>query len=142
MVKHYEIVVNSQDDYHVSFIGEQVKKFVEESGVTSGIVTTVTAHTNTGIVVTEPLECIISDMNDMLRNLVDDDGQYAHAHFLPTYGRTSANATGHLRSILMGNSCIFPIQNGKMLMGEAQEILLVEYDGPQARKVFIDIIGE
>ncbi len=142
MVRHYEVVIDSQDDYHVSFLGERVKAFVEESGVKNGIVTTVTAHTNTGIVVTEPLECIISDMNDMLRRLAPDDAQYAHAHFLPTYGRTSANATGHLRSILMGNSCIFPIQGGKMLMGEAQEILLVEYDGPQARKVFIDIIGE
>lgn len=142
MVKHYEIVVASKDDYHVSFLGEMVKEKVKESGIKNGIVTTVTAHTNTGVVVTEPLDCIISDMNDMLHELVKDDAQYAHAHFLPTYGRTSANATGHLRSILMGNSCIFPIHKGQMMMGEAQEILLVEYDGPQARKVYIDIIGE
>ncbi len=100
MVKHYEIVVNSKDDYDVIFLGGEVKKFVEESGVKSGIVTTVTAHTNTGVIVTEPLECIISDIDDLMRKLVDEDSQFAHAHFLPTYGRTSANATGHLRSVL------------------------------------------
>lgn len=142
MVEHYEITVHSKDDYHVSFLGDQVKKFVEESSVTNGIVTTVTAHTNTGVVVTEPLDCIISDIDDLMRKLVDEDSEFAHAHFLPTYGRTSANATGHLRSVLMGNSCIFPVKDGKVIMGEAQEILLVEYDGPQARKVYIDIIGE
>lgn len=142
MVKHFEMVVMSEDDYHVSYIGEKVKAFVLQAGITSGIVTVVTAHTNTGIIVTEPLECIVSDLEVLLRKLVDDDGQYSHAHFLPTYGRTSANATGHLRSILTGNSCIFPIQNGKMVMGEAQEILLLEFDGPQARKIYVDVIGE
>lgn len=142
MVKHFETIVVSEDDYHATFIGERVKAFVQESGIQSGIVTVVTAHTNTGVIVTEPLPCILSDLEDLLRKLVDDDGEYAHAHFLPTYGRTSANATGHLRSILTGNSCIFPIQNGKMLMGAAQEIILIDFDGPQSRKVFVDVIGE
>ena len=73
---------------------------------------------------------------------MDDDAQYSHAHFLPTYGRTSANAYGHLRSLLTGNSCIFPIQNGSMIMGAAQEIVLMEFDGPQERTVFVDVIGE
>lgn len=68
--------------------------------------------------------------------------EYSHAHFLPTYGRTSANAYGHLRSILVGNSTVISLVNGKMTMGEAQEIVFMEFDGPQARKVFVDIIGE
>ena len=55
---------------------------------------------------------------------------------------TSANAYGHLRSLLTGNSCIFPIQNGSMIMGAAQEIVLMEFDGPQERTVFVDVIGE
>ena len=37
---------------------------------------------------------------------------------------------------------MFPIVDGKMAMGEAQEIVFMEFDGPQARKVFIDVIGE
>ena len=142
MIRHYETVVTTKNDYHTSYLGDIVKGFVSDAGITQGIVTVVTAHTNTGVVVTEPLDCIISDLEVLLRKLVDDDGEYSHAHFLPTYGRTSANATGHLRSILTGNSCIFPIQNGKMIMGEAQEILLLEFDGPQERKIFVDIIGE
>lgn len=142
MIKHYETVIMTKNDYHTFYMGDIVKGFIQEAGITQGIVTVVTAHTNTGVVVTEPLDCIISDLEVLLRKLVDDDGEYSHAHFLPTYGRTSANATGHLRSILTGNSCIFPIQNGRMIMGEAQEILLLEFDGPQERKVFVDVIGE
>jgi len=32
--------------------------------------------------------------------------------------------------------------NGKLCMGEAQEVVFMEFDGPQARKIFVDIIGE
>lgn len=141
MVKHYETIVNTEDEYYTAYIGDIVKEFVADSGIENGIVTVVTAHTNCGITVTEPLPCILSDLNVLLHKLVDDDGDYSHAHFLPTYGRTSANAYGHLRSILVGNHTILSLVNGKVVMGEAQEVVFMEFDGPQARKIFIDVVG-
>ena len=119
-----------------------MKELVADSGVQNGIVSVVTAHTNCSIMVTEPLDCILSDLDVLLHRLVNDDDEYSHAHFLPTYGRTSANAYGHLRSILVGNSTVLSLVNGKMTMGEAQEIVFMEFDGPQSRKIFGDIIGE
>lgn len=142
MVKHYETYVMTEDEYYTVYIGDIVKAFTAKSGVTNGIVSVVTAHTNCGIIVTEPLPCILSDLEVLLHQLVDDDAEYAHAHFLPTYGRTSANAYGHLRSILVGNSTTLSLVNGKLAMGEAQEVVFMEFDGPQSRKIFIDIIGE
>lgn len=142
MVKHYEFYVSTQDEYHTTYIGDQIKNYVAEAGVNNGIVSVVTAHTNCGIIVTEPLDCILSDLDVLMHQLVDDDADYSHAHFLPTYGRTSANAYGHLRSILVGNNTVLSLVNGKLAMGEAQEIVFMEFDGPQARKVFVDIIGE
>lgn len=142
MVKHYEFFVTTKDEYDTAYIGDTVKGFIAASGIRSGIVSVVTAHTNCGIVVTEPLDCILSDLDTLLHQLVDDDAQYSHAHFLPTYGRTSANAYGHLRSILVGNHTVLSLVDGKACMGEAQEIVFMEFDGPQARKVFVDILGE
>lgn len=142
MVKHYETVVNSQDEYDTAYIGDIIKKMVKTSNMKDGIVTVVTAHTNCGITVTEPLDCILSDLDVLLHKLVDDDGEYSHAHFLPTYGRTSANAYGHLRSILIGNHTILSLVNGSLVMGEAQEVVFMEFDGPQARKIYVDIVGE
>jgi secondary thiamine-phosphate synthase enzyme len=142
MVRHYEFFVATENEYHTTYIGDKIKEYVSSSGVKNGIVSVVTAHTNCGIIVTEPLDCILSDLDVLLHQLVDDDAEYAHAHFLPTYGRTSANAYGHLRSILVGNNTIVSLVNGKLAMGEAQEIVFMEFDGPQARKVYVDIIGE
>jgi len=142
MVKHYETYIMTEDEYYTTYIGDIVKELTARSGVTNGIVSVITAHTNCGIVVTEPLPCILSDLEVLLHQLVDDDAEYAHAHFLPTYGRTSANAYGHLRSILVGNSTTLSLNNGELAMGEAQEVVFMEFDGPQSRKIFIDIIGE
>jgi len=142
MVKHYETFVMTEDEYFTTYIGDIVKKYVADSKVTNGIVSVITAHTNCGIIVTEPLACILSDLDTLLHQLVDDDAEYSHAHFLNTYGRTSANAYGHLRSILVGNSTMVSLVNGKLAVGEAQEIVFMEFDGPQARKIYIDIIGE
>ena len=133
MVKHYEFFVMTKDEYYTEYIGDKVKELVADSGVQNGIVSVVTAHTNCSIMVTEPLDCILSDLDVLLHRLVNDDDEYSHAHFLPTYGRTSANAYGHLRSILVGNSTVLSLVNGKMTMGEAQEIVFME---------FVDIIGE
>jgi len=142
MVKHYETYIMTEDEYYTTYIGDIVKELTARSGVTNGIVSVITAHTNCGIVVTEPLPCILSDLEVLLHQLVNDDAEYAHAHFLPTYGRTSANAYGHLRSILVGNSTTLSLNNGELAMGEAQEVVFMEFDGPQSRKIFIDIIGE
>ncbi len=142
MVKHYEFYVMTQDEYYTEYIGDKVKAYVAEAGIRDGIVSVVTAHTNCGIIVTEPLDCILSDLDVLLHRLVKDDDAYSHAHFLPTYGRTSANAYGHLRSILVGNSTMLSLVDGKLCMGEAQEVVFMEFDGPQARKIFVDIIGE
>ena len=142
MVKHYEFFVMTQDEYYTEYIGDKVKAYVAEAGIQNGIVSVVTAHTNCGIIVTEPLSCILSDLDVLLHRLVNDDDEYSHAPFLPTYGGTSANAYGHLRSILVGNSTTLSLVNGKLCMGEAQEVVFMEFDGPQARKIFVDIIGE
>ena len=139
-LKHIEVM--TEDHSQFVRIGEQVKEAVKESGVQNGMVMVVTAHTTTGITVNESLPCLECDMETTLCNLVPDDYPYVHAHWLPSYGRTSANATGHLRAMLTGNHCIFPIEDGKLLFGAAQEIYFAEFDGPQIRKVTIEVMGE
>nr|WP_231869826.1 YjbQ family protein [Paenibacillus riograndensis] len=37
---------------------------------------------------------------------------------------------------------MFPIQESRMVCGSAQHIYLVECDGPQTRKVYIQMMGE
>ena len=123
-------------------ITDDVHAAVEASGVTDGLVAVITAHTTCGIIVNEGLPCIEKDIATMLEEMVPLNAPYAHAHFLPSYGATGNNSQGHLKSTLVGNSCMFPVIGGKVVCGGAQDIYLVEFDGPQKRKVFVEVIGE
>lgn len=123
-------------------ITEEVHKLVAESGVKNGLAFVLTAHTTTGIMVNEALPCVEKDISEMLEKVVPVDAPYVHAHFLPDYGATGNNSQGHLKSMLMGNHCAFPVIDGKIVCGGAQEIYLVDFDGPQRRTVYVEIMGE
>jgi secondary thiamine-phosphate synthase enzyme len=142
MVKTYKISILTQGHYDMQKITDKMRAAVGKSGILEGLTVAITAHTTTGITVNEGLECLERDMETMLRCLVPEEGEYAHAHWLPTYGRTSANVTGHLRSFLTGNHCVFPVEDGHMVCGAAQDVYFCEYDGPQDRAITIVVLGE
>lgn len=123
-------------------ITKEVHEIVETSGVKNGLVAVITAHTTTGIFVNEALPCVETDISEMLEKMAPLDAPYAHAHFLPSYGATGNNSQGHLKSLITGNNCMFPVIDGKIVCGGAQEIYLVDFDGPQSRKVFVEVMGE
>ncbi|NLD58527.1 MAG: YjbQ family protein [Clostridiales bacterium] len=142
MVKLSEFVVNTVKYTAYINITEKVREIVENSGVQNGVAMIITAHTTTGITVNEALECLQSDMEEMMRELVPEYKPYSHARMLHSYGQTAGNPTGHLRSMLTNNHTVLPVKDGKLYCGKAQEIFLAEYDGPQNRRIFVEVIGE
>jgi secondary thiamine-phosphate synthase enzyme len=123
-------------------ITDDVSAAVKESGVRNGLVAVVSNHTTTGIMVNEALECLESDIDDALQRLIPEDHPYAHARILRDYGSTAGNPTGHLKSMLTGNHCLFPVVDGKVVKGDAQEIYFMEFDGPSQRSYTITVQGE
>ena len=121
---------------------EEVEKMVRESGVESGMVTVMTKHTTTGVTVNEALECLESDIADMLSRLAPEDHPYAHARMLRSYGSTAGKPTGHLKGHITGNHCHFPLVKGEMLRGGAQDIYFCEFDGPAPRTVGVTVQEE
>lgn len=142
MVKLVENQVISHKEFEMIKITDEVKKAVEESGIKNGLVAVITKHTTTGIMVNEALPCVEKDIEMQLDRLVPNDYSYVHTHMLPTYGTCSGNAPGHLKAMLAGNHCLFPVIDGKMMTGSEQNIYFVELDGLQIRKYFIEVIGE
>ena len=123
-------------------ITPQVREIAARSGIQNGLITVLTKHTTTGITVNEALECLESDIGEFLARLVPEDHPYAHARMLRDYGSTAGNPTGHLNAHLTGNHCHFPIIDGKIVCGGAQEIYFCEFDGPAHRTINVIIQGE
>ena len=122
-------------------ITPQVEAVVAESGIKNGMVTVMTKHTTTGITVNEALECLESDIQVALSLFAPEDRPYSHARMLRDYGSTAGNPTGHLKALLTGNHCHFPIVDGEIVRGGAQEVYFCEYDGPASRNILVMVEG-
>lgn len=85
-------------------ITEEVHRIVEESGVKNGHVAVMTAHTTTGIMVNEALPCVETDISELLEKIVPLNEPYAHAHFLPDYGRDGQQLPGTFKKHAHGKS--------------------------------------
>jgi secondary thiamine-phosphate synthase enzyme len=141
-VKLQKAEIQTTKDKELIDITPQVESVVRESGVQNGVVTVVTLHTSSGIIVTEGLSCLEMDVLDHLEMLAPDDGDYYHNRYLDIDGRLGFNAGSHLKSILGGYSAFFPIEDGRIVRGSRQRIYFAEYDGPLSRTYCIQVLGE
>lgn len=141
-MKFYEVSLCADKEFELIDITDTVKKYVAESGVQNGIVHVITEHTTTGITVNEGLPCVESDLMAGMDRLFPEDYPYAHNHYLPSYGTIGGNAPGHLKSMVTGNHCVYPIIGGKIRLGGVTQIYFAEFDGIKNRKYMIHIMGE
>lgn len=137
-----EAAVCADQEFEMIKITEEVRSFVEETKITDGIVYVITEHTTTGITVNESLPCVEKDLMEGLDRMASEDYPYHHNHYLPTYGTIGGNAPGHLKSLLTGNHCVFPVTDGKLKLGHAADIYFCEYDGIKNRHFMIYVMGE
>lgn len=137
-----EISIRAKQEFEMVNITQQVKDTVRDCGITNGIVYVITEHTTTGITVNEALPCVEKDIMQTLDRLFPENYPYNHNHYLPSYGTIGGNTPGHLKSLLTGNHCVFPIVEGKVKLGSAADIYFCEYDGIKNRKYMIYVMGE
>jgi secondary thiamine-phosphate synthase enzyme len=140
MVVREEVILTKKYNEFIVITGK-IEEAVSKSGIKNGLVTVMTKHTTTGIMINEALECVESDIENFLSKIIPEDYPYSHARILHDYGSTAGNPTGHLKSFICGNHCHFPIINGKAVRGKAQDVYFCEFDGPAQRAIMI-IISE
>ncbi len=147
IIKLERIEVQSRKDMEMIDVTDEVERVVVSSGAREGAVLVMTTHTSSGLLVTEGIECLERDVLAHLERLAPKqppEGAYSYWHnrYLDYDGRLGFNAGDHLKSILGGVSCVFPIENGAVVRGSRQRVYFVEYDGPLARTFVVQVIGQ
>ena len=142
IIKLEKVKVQSRKAEEAIDITPQVDELVAKSGVKNGLVSVMTCHTSSGLLVTEGLPCLEEDILTHFARLLPEDADYHHRRYLDFDGRVGFNAETHLKSILGGIQCSFPIENGKIVRGSRQTIYFMEYDGPLERTYLVQVLGE
>jgi secondary thiamine-phosphate synthase enzyme len=75
------------------------------------------------------------DVPNVFQKLVPDDARYEHE---ATWN--DDNGHSHIRAALIGPSLNVPFSNGKLITGEYQQIVLIDFDTRPRRRVIIGTI--
>lgn len=77
------------------------------------------------------------DLPRVLQQLVPDDAKYEHE---ATWN--DDNGHSHIRASLVGPSLTVPFSHGKVLTGEYQQVVLIDFDTrPRKRKIICTILA-
>jgi secondary thiamine-phosphate synthase enzyme len=107
-------------------ITKQVASVLDESGVTDGVCHVFVPHTTAGVTINEGADPdVAADLEAQLGRMVPHQAGYQHAE---------GNSDSHIKTALIGPSCVAPVRDGKLALGTWQAIFFCEWDGPRSRK--------
>jgi len=110
-----------------------VQGVVASSGAKDGLCVVFVPHTTAGVTINENADPDVrADILTALRRAVPDIIPFAHSE---------GNSPAHIKASLIGSSVTVIVEDGKLRLGTWQGIQFCEFDGPRARKAWVQIIG-
>jgi secondary thiamine-phosphate synthase enzyme len=110
-------------------ITARVQQVVGGTGARDGICLVFVPHTTAGVTINENADpSVVRDVQKELNKVVPFDDEYDHEE---------GNSAAHVKSTLVGCSCMVPIEGGRLALGTWQGIYFCEFDGPRSRQVWV-----
>ena len=119
-------------------ITDEVAGLLKASGLKKGNLTVFVIGSTAAITTFEYEPGLIKDVQDLCEKLVPSNKHYQHDE---TW--CDANGFSHLRASLLGPFLVIPFEEGKLLLGTWQQVVLAEFDNrPRHREIVVQMIGE
>ncbi len=136
------ISIQTSSSFSCHSLTERIQSFIDTSQQLEGVICASGKHTTTALIINEMEERLILDLKRWLEELAPPLQGYKHddLHLRTNIPEDEPkNAHSHMQALLLGNSVSVPFKNGKLQLGQHQDIILVELDGPKGREVVISI---
>ncbi len=132
---HDTISVATPKGDSMNLITEQVQEIIHSSGIKSGVCFLVIPHTTAAITINSYLDpATEQDILNDIRRLVPTRTDFHHIFDTP------ADAAGHIKATLIGNTETVLVENGELVLGHSQGLFLYDFDGPRQRRVLVKIL--
>lgn len=115
-------------------ITADVADMVAESGVKEGICLVSVPHTTASLAITsfwDPRG--LEDLMDEIDRNIPTRVSYKHQD-------SPYDASGHVKSALIGSYASLIIHDGKLILGSSQGLVFVEHDGPRPREFYVQVV--
>lgn len=150
MIKNNKIEYTSKEYLEFKDLTDQIEEQVKESGVKNGYVLVFSQHTTLAVCINEKESGIVKDFKSLMSKLIPKDVYYCHNDLTirtenlvcQSAKSDCLNGHSHCTHMLMPNSEMIPIIDGKMALGTWQKIFTIELDCERKRTVIVQISGE
>lgn len=127
-----ELRIRTRSKREMVDLTARVAELVARAEVDEGLCSVYVPHATAAIVVNEnddPNVCV--DVLDCLDRLIPA-GVWRH-------DRVDGNGAAHIQATLLGPGETIPVQDGRLMLGRWQAVMLVELDGPRDRRVLVTV---
>jgi secondary thiamine-phosphate synthase enzyme len=119
-------------------ITARVREQVEQKKIERGLVTLFVSGSTAALTSIEYEPGLLRDLKEFIEQLIPSGRRYHHDD---RWG--DDNGFSHLRASLFGPSLAIPIENGRMLLGTWQQVVLLDFDNrPRTREIIVQLMGE
>lgn len=125
-----KVKIKSQDFFDIT---DKVESIVRKMKIKKGLCNIFVLGATSAVLLNENEPMLLQDLKKSLEKIAPENSFYHHAE----------NAYSHIRSVFIGNSQTIPIEDGKLVLGTWQSILIANFDTfEREREIVITITGE
>lgn len=129
----YKFSISTKGQNDIIDITPRIDEFIKKAKVKEGICLISSPGSTCGITTLEFEPNLIEDFKEFLEKLVPSDKDYRHDK---TWGEK--NGQSHILSALIKPFLIVPIEDSKLLLGQWQQIVFVDFDSrPRERTIAV-----
>jgi len=138
MVYGEQLSLQTQGFSDIKNITGEVKDVISESEIEQGIVSVSAIGSTASVTIIEYEPNLVQDMKEQLEKLWPENMTTKHGK---TWG--DDNGFSHLRASFLGSSESFPVQDGEVILGTWQQVIVIDHDNSsRTRNVYVQVVGE
>ncbi|MER3522952.1 MAG: secondary thiamine-phosphate synthase enzyme [Ignavibacteria bacterium] len=130
--------ISTKGDSEVIDITAKVRAVVSKHALSEGLATVFVVGSTLSVTTTEFEPGLRRDIPEALERFAPRHHRYHHDD---TWH--DGNGHAHVRATMMGCSLAVPFQNGELMLGTWQQIVVVDHDNrPRTRTIVVQLIGK
>lgn len=138
-VKSVLLRVTMQGHCQVDNITDRLRAALDETQLRAGILTIFIKHTTASVLIIEDEPGIRADTEAIWERLIPADPMWQHNQ----RNAGEDNGHSHLRGQLQGQSLTIPFNDGAMVLGTWQQVVVLDFDTrARTRDLVLQFIGE
>lgn len=135
---HEVIGLRTEAKDEIIDVTSRVQEAVSRSGVRNGLACVFVAGSTAAVTTVEHEPGLVADLHGAMDRLYPKDIDYDHHR---RWG--DGNGHSHVRAALIGPSLTVPVMDGRLVLGQWQQIVFLELDvRPRSREVVVQVVGD